>query len=431
MSRRRLSTLLVLMALVSGPWRPTAAATPGGIGYTLKSIVKLGDQVGDIALKQEGGSFDVGPLNDRSQFSLLTTNAAGANVLFQFTDERLIPVVVPGREYPGGKWPDDVVVHSHDINWPGNVAFSAASRSEPNEHNGAFLWDGKTKHVTGLARPGMPAADRALPLSGYHSLAITDSNEAALSIAVDDETPLRFGLFYRSRDGSLTPVALPDQLLPDDQKLRMALFPSLSNTGVVAFLEGEVLPDQPAKLESAYVWEQDTIQPVARAGMVLADGGKIAAVGGVWVNGGNRSLLVAARLQETDAYGLYRFADGRLTPLLVPGQELPGGGKYENLLGGTPEGSGYLQSVSAGNLAGQHVFLARLEDGATAAYRLDAAGKVSLVLKSGAATELGEITSVGGGPSYAVGLNSFGQVALVVRIRDGVDTVVLLTPAAP
>jgi hypothetical protein len=431
MSRQRFLTPLALMVLVGTLWRPAATAATGGVVYRLQRVVKLGDRVGDITLKKEGGAFDLGPLNDRGQFSLLTANEAGGDVLFQYSGGKLTPVVVPGREFTGGKWPDDVVIRWHDINWPGNVGFSIDSRAEPRENNGAFLWDGKTKHVAVLARPGMPAADElTLPLTGYYAVSISDSNEAALSIAVKDETPPRFGIFYRRRDGSLVPVALPDQLLPDGLKVRMALFPSLSDTGVVAFLEGEYFPDEPSKLESAYVWEQGTVKPVAVAGTVMADGGKITAVGGVWVNSGNRSLLVAVRVQDTDAYGLYRFADGRLTPQVVPGQEMNGGGKLQNLLGGADGGSPFLFSVSAGNVVGQHVFLARLEGGATAAYLLGGDGKLSLVLKSGATTEFGEIASVGGGPSYAVGLNGFGQVALVVRIGDGVDTVVLLTPSA-
>jgi hypothetical protein len=94
--------------------------------------------------------------------------------------------------------------------------------------------------------------------------------------------------------------------------------------------------------------------------------------------------------------------------------------------------------VSAPNSLGEHAFMATLADGSTAAYRMDAEGKLSLILKSGATTELGQVTRIGktsfatglarGG--WGIGLNSKGQVALPVQINGGPETIVLLTPVA-
>jgi hypothetical protein len=88
---------------------------------------------------------------------------------------------------------------------------------------------------------------------------------------------------------------------------------------------------------------------------------------------------------------------------------------------------------------GQHAFIATLTDGARAAYLMDADGKLSLILKSGTATELGKVTQLGRNTFVAgltrggqgVGLNSQGQEALPVQIEGGPFTIVLLTPAAP
>jgi hypothetical protein len=57
---------------------------------------------------------------------------------------------------------------------------------------------------------------------------------------------------------------------------------------------------------------------------------------------------------------------------------------------------------------------------------MDAEGKLLLVLKSGTNTELGKITTVEGG--NLAGINTQGQIVLVVRIDGGADTLVLLTP---
>lgn len=121
---------------------------------------------------------------------------------------------------------------------------------------------------------------------------------------------------------------------------------------------------------------------------------------------------------------------------VAQGQEMPGGGRLQSL----QMASGYVEwdTVSFASETGQHAFLATLEDGSSAAYRLDAGGKLALILKSGTTTELGKITRVGGTPtqqglmgSHGIALNSRGQVAVSVQIDNGPDTLVLLTPAAP
>jgi hypothetical protein len=89
--------------------------------------------------------------------------------------------------------------------------------------------------------------------------------------------------------------------------------------------------------------------------------------------------------------------------------------------------------VSAANEVGEHGLVAELEDGETAAYRLDAEGRLSLILKSGSATDGGPVTRVGAqhrskATAPAISLNARGEIALIVQISGGPDTIVLLTP---
>jgi hypothetical protein len=99
---------------------------------------------------------------------------------------------------------------------------------------------------------------------------------------------------------------------------------------------------------------------------------------------------------------------------------MPGGGRLAAI-----------GSVSFASEAGQHVFLATLDNG-TAAYLLDAEGSISVVLKSGALTGLGRVAVVGSGstvlPSSGIGLNSRGQIALPVRIDAHPPMILLATP---
>jgi hypothetical protein len=151
------------------------------------------------------------------------------------------------------------------------------------------------------------------------------------------------------------------------------------------------------------------------------------------VNDTNRSVLVLAYRSAGGPEGLYRFTEGKLTPLAVPGQRMPDGGKFSEI-----PLSRY--GVSPANELGQYAFMAKLGDGSTAAYLLQPDGTLSLLLKSGQVTDLGKITLIGtstrpaGGlirGGWGIGLNSQGQVALNVSIDRGPTTLVLLTPVAP
>jgi hypothetical protein len=151
----------------------------------------------------------------------------------------------------------------------------------------------------------------------------------------------------------------------------------------------------------------------------------------VWralVNNKNHSLVVAARLNNSKGPdALYRFADGKLTPLAVPGQAMPGGGKFKTIQSDR-------EGIGVANELGQHPLLAILDDQSTALYRVEPDGQLALILKSGATTDLGKITRVGvpvpSDEPEGVGsaLNAGGQAAVNVKINGGVTTLVLLTP---
>jgi hypothetical protein len=125
------------------------------------------------------------------------------------------------------------------------------------------------------------------------------------------------------------------------------------------------------------------------------------------------------------------LADGKLTAVAVPGQEMPGGGQFRQV-------TLLRHGVSPPNALGQHAFIATLADGSAAAYRMEADGTLALILKNGAVTDIGTVTQIArktfpsglarGG--QGVGLNSQGQVALPVQIDGGPFTLVLLTPKA-
>jgi hypothetical protein len=83
---------------------------------------------------------------------------------------------------------------------------------------------------------------------------------------------------------------------------------------------------------------------------------------------------------------------------------------------------------------GDQVLLAELEGGGRAAYRIDAEGRLSLLLGEGPMEDLGQIIHVGrwfsprSGEHGGASLNNNGEVALAVHGAGGEERIALLTP---
>jgi hypothetical protein len=310
------------------------------------------------------------------------------------------------------------------MNQSGNAVFTTFA------FDTTFLWDAKAQKVAAVALSGMPAVNgMTFGQTGGGKPAINNSNEIAFVAQVKDTTGrvLGFGVFFRGRDGDLVPVALPGQALPDGSQITEASSPILNDAGLISFLAGRKGQDG----ASAYLWEKGALMPIAEVGMAAPGDGTIVDVLNAWVNNRNRNVLLAARVKTATqrAISLYLFTEGKLIPVLTPGQEMPGGGRLKGLRALFDT----FLSISFPNDLGQQAVLVDLtEDGRnrTGACLLDAEGKLSLILKSGTVTDLGEIAQVLGRTSIGAGLHNKGQVALTLRIAGMPSMIALLTTAA-
>jgi hypothetical protein len=419
----RICTVLTAALALLAPGMARADTT-----YKIQPIIKSGDQVGDFVFGPAKNQFIVVGLNDAGQLLFLGQNdAARSGILVQYASGTFTPIAAPGKDRPGGQWPSNIGFwRPMTMNQRGNVAFNPGT-GEPPRSLGVFSWDAQTRQVTPVALAGMPTGNSLTFAEGGGSgIAINSSNEIAFSQPVKDSSGklLGSGSFFLGRDGVLRVVALPAQELPGGGTVNATYIESLNDAGVVGFV---AQPQRNGRLR-AYLWEQGVITAV---GTEVAGGGTIAGdVYPIWVNNKNRSVLFAAQRTNGGPWGLYRWNDGQLIPVLVRGQALPGGGTLREL-----------QDVFSNSVndAGQHAFPLTLTEGGTTrrgAYLLDPDGKLSLILKEGMVTELGTITHLGtpvgtGGSVGGIGLNSQGQVALPVRIDNGPPTLVVLTPTAP
>jgi hypothetical protein len=412
------------------------AAGAAGLAYQIQPLLqggRLPSGEWPAGIPIPASKFTVAcPLNDRGQLliDLGTDDGTKPDTILQYANGGFTPILVAGSPGPVGTWPKDVFNFGpapQDMNQQGDVVFAVRSRgSNP---LGTFLWNAVTQTVTPVALKGMPAGGGLTFTTAYGgSPAINNRGEIALAASVQGAAGTNGpALFFRAADGGLQPILLPGQALPDGTKARTdsSPQPSIDDTGRVAFLTRR----QGDKQYSAYVWEQGTLAPVLTEGTMTPQGA-VTSVTSVFLSHQDRSLLITAGIGGSRQQGIYRISTGQITPLVVPGQVMPDGSHFATIQNVGAESEGQLLTpagLSDGNDAGQRVFMATLEDGATAAYLLDADGKLSLILKRGMTTDLGPITDVMLSPA---GPNHAGQVALTVTINHGPQTLLLLTPAA-
>jgi IPT/TIG domain-containing protein len=356
--------------------------------YMVQPIAKLGDVIGDIEMRI-GGFFQVGALNDNGQLAFIAGDAAGDGVLVQYANGQFTPILFA-----------DPAKGPVSMNQRGN--FVAADKG--------VLVAGNAQQVITVAVEGMPTGAGGTFLD-FGPAAINDQNEIAFGATFADAGGHeQYGIFFRRQDGQLVPVAVQGQALPGLVTAYLASPPSLDNAGGVTLLGLSCSPNPNCNSGSSiYGWENGI---VTLLGLDQQPGGSQ-----VWGNSQSHTVLLGAANGEY----LHQLVNGKITPVVESGQEMPGGGKLARI-----------RSTSAPNEAGQHVFIAQLDDGGTAAYLLNTDGKLSLIIKSGMANNAGVVTQIGRSDADPrVALNSNGQVALVVAINGGPETLVLLTPLPP
>jgi hypothetical protein len=423
----RLLRLLSLAAGLALLAPPTARAQTT---YKIQPILKVGDMAGDVLIPTTHFLI-VEALNDNGQILIMTVRKQTfqPRMLFQYGDGKFTPIVVGTREAAGGKWPANVIVRQPlTMNQKGNVAFTAQILINNSPSWGTFLWDASVQQVKPVALKGMPAPGNLVfrqgGSAGGTGAYINNHDEIAFTADVPSSQGDAAGLFFRGQDGQLQAAVLPDQELPGGAKLLGAYFPKLNDAGMIAFQAWRLPPGSDNDQPSGYLWEKGTLSVIAKIGQDAPDGGKFRVVSPTNISNSDRSVLVLGELYDPFRTVLYRFLDGKLTRLLEAGMTMPGGGKL----------TAFDDLAAPTNVAGQYVFGAQLEDGSTGIYRLEPDGKITELLKSGTKTDLGTITRIEfglRGESIGLVVNNKGQIATVVSIDGGPDTIVLLTPPTP
>jgi hypothetical protein len=342
-------------------------------------------------------------------------------------------------------WPHNVTIaRPLSVNAQGNVVFTTAV-SYGGSPWSTYRWDAATGHTTPLALKGMPATGNlTFTLGGGFAPAINSSNEVALIGRVKDAAGnAGYALFRLSRDGKLERVALPHETLDPYEPLGGGkinidpyAMPSINDAGAIAFLAH---PEGTAQ-QNAYLWDHGGVTPVLTIGEPGPRGSKITAIRGVFLNSQNHNVLVVAATDQTGAgrFGLYRVLNRKAYPVAAPGDPMPGDGRLQTIQYLTQDSEYIVQpsvAVSAANSLGQSAFLATLEDGSHAAYRMDADGTLTLIMNGGAPAKPAHVAAATRRMTFVAGsrpsINRRGQIALAAKYEGGPAMVVLLTPKSP
>jgi hypothetical protein len=481
---KRRGWFLVLAGLVLPP--PAARAQ---IGYTIQPLVKVGDRVGASRISPDtSGDFVVLRLDDSGRLDFFTTldqptrsalieddagqltplyregdplgnlqsltfagvpaafnsngqlllilqdSTAAHKALVQYSAGQLSVIAREGGDAPGGQWVSLDVATTAPMNQQGDVVFDAqVSRVDGSGYYaGVFRWDAGTRQVSLVARTGMKTSGN-FEWDSLNVVAINDRGEIAVH-ALANQLSVG-GVFLFDPGGSVRPVALRGQPLPDGSTIDSAEDLVLENSGVIAFQATGVSHSGDSH-DGVYRWENGAVTATGIVtGASAPGGGTFDEIGRLWINPKDSSLLVAAGLADNPSgnTGLYRSAAGQLSAALVPGQTTPDGA--------TNAGLEALRAweLSPFNAAGQVACITDLADGGHAAYMLDPDGKLKLLLKSGMTTGLGTIYSLGSADvsenqqfaRFPVGLNNRGQVAVPAEINTGsmlTNAILRLTP---
>jgi hypothetical protein len=425
---------------------PCAAHAAALDQYTVQVLAQSG--VPTPGFNPIGNYFAIYQMNDHDQISLVTKTqeSNGRQVLGVLSNGLFTPIAAGGGPSPDGKtWPTNLgFAWNPDINESGNVAFVPADGA--GNSLGVYFWDATKQAVNRLATPGTPATrDLAFASGGKDGgAALNNRDEVAFVAPVEAASgSASEAVFLRRADGQIEPVALPGDALPGQggtvRTAKVGASPAvfgflgLNDAGQVTFpaLGTGIQPVANRFItDSIYRWENGTISLIAESGTDIPGLGKSEGFFAHGPNNQNNKVLLSTWTPNGPGVnGILLWDRGQLVPVLLQGQELPGGGQYK---AGAIDGN-------RPNELGQYPFAVQFQENGkigAGAYRVDADGKLSLIARTGMTTPLGTLTRIspvfwGTSGSSGIGINQQGQVVLVATIDNGPEAILLLTPKSP
>lgn len=414
-----------------------ASAAPAQTEYTIRSIFKVGDVAADFAIHDGLSLFPAGLADDgRIIFAAYKPDGTEGDRWFQWKNGTTTLIAQPGSESPDGIWPETFWSQAWGTNHLGGSVFNALEFAK-NTVIGIYAWDPVSGKFRTLAKKGMVTAD-GLTVEDPAGInpAINDAGDIVVPIGVSEGGVRKGpGIFLLDRNGKWQTIIRSLAELPGGGKVN-ANYPyltAINDAGVVTLGLRKV----GSGLYGLYNWEAGTLTAILPARTEVPGVGLVTSISSFTNNDVNRDLMVTLGVGGSRNHGVYRITEGKVIPVALPGQEMPGGGKFRTVRYVFDAGGPQLANgLGTANEQGQRALLATLEDGTSALYRVDLDGALALVLKQGQQTPLGTITHLGQKANLMnqqalPWLNSRGEIAIVLELDNGPQTLALLVPKTP
>lgn len=282
---------------------------------------------------------------------------------YSHANRTLSAVVVPGATpAPGGGRFQGAFIHA-SINNQGNVAFAGIV---PTDHGivvpgqeplglgmGVFVADKKGK-LASVVSPGDPAPGGVTFFDFAENPWINDAGDVAFGAHVAGEECIDFGVdqatrifcaesvYLKKARGEIISIAHQGQMVPGVGTFHHAFGPVVNNRGQVVFV-GDLLspPRPPDEAFGVFLWSDGRIIPVALPGDGLPGGGTLTSVNNfiaTYALNNRGDVTFTARLDTedadniADATGLYLWSQGELHLVARTGTVIPDVGTVVQLL---------------------------------------------------------------------------------------------------
>lgn len=266
--------------------------------------------------------------------------AAGAGTLLARTGRTAGPGSFFGHEVPGV-----------DVNEAGDAAFAFALEQFefPEGVNvGVYRYSARDSAVVPIVVPG----DTTAPTGGVFQGAaggvdLNDAGDVVFAGLIPTTegvgADVGVGVFRSSPAGTVVRLVTPGDPAPGGRVFDLATTPSINIRGDVAFGGHErgtpCVTSEPFEIvihcdESLYLRESSgTVRRLVRIGDPAPEGGTFAAAR-LPVLTDRREVLFLGERAGITGMGVYLYSGGRVTPIAVPGQALPDGGRMDTAFAG-------------------------------------------------------------------------------------------------
>jgi len=437
-----------------------AASTvaPGPHAYRFTAIETLGNPApGGGAFTND---FEPSAINNSGEVAFTADiDSSGDEGSFIAKGRQVTQIMRAGLSAPGGATFGPGEMGRMGLNDPGDVAVGfLLNPFDPTlplgDNAGVFRFSGHAGALTGVELPGAQAPGGGTFKGTYVNMGINNRGQIvyqglATGSAVDSAANyngMALALYEQGKDGTNHRVVGPGDPAPGGHVFDDAWNGSLNNAGDIAF-SGHVVGDPCINIgvpfacgDSLYLRHgtSGAIQSIAHQGDPAPGGSTFTVAFGGLVNSRDQVAFVGGLTSPANTYGVFRYADGKVSYIARPGDPMPGGGAFQS----ASDNAGTFGLNNRGDVS----FAATLNTDTTGdglndtAVYVDANGALRLVARSGTVIPgVGTISRLGQffnpsslGPLYGTGgmINNVGQVLFNATLTDGKGVLLVATPTS-